>query len=149
MDLAPFDGKADDGAEMVVMHPGTGDATDAVITLAGMDSRAWRAASHKLRSNVFSDGADQDRVVKAFEMSEQHVAELLASVTLSWKNVKDGGPDLECTRENAKKLYVKYPWLREQVNRFAGNRANFFRSIKAAAPSGDEGAGSAAAASER
>jgi hypothetical protein len=148
VDFKGFEGKSDDGAEMTVTHPGTGEPTDAVIRLAGIDSEAWRSASHKLSDRVIKEGGGKVDVARAFERSEEHVSELVASVTISWENVKDGGPELKCTRENAKRLYMKYPWLREQVNRFAGNRANFFRSVEAAAPDRDEGADRAAAPPE-
>jgi hypothetical protein len=68
--------------------------------------------------------------------------ELLSRVTLSWENVEVNGESLECTPENAKKLYEEYYWLLQQVDTFVGERANFFRPDDAPALGSDQGSSS-------
>lgn len=137
MDLQDFAGKADAGVEMVVAHPGTGEPTDAAITLAGVDSQAWRRANHELASRLLK--SSRGKIDKTFGEREANTAEMLASVTLRWRNVEDEGKQLVCTPEIAKKLYLDYPWLAEQVDSFIGNRANFFCPVAAQAPGSNEG----------
>lgn len=136
MDMQRFKGKADAGAEMVVVDPGTGEPTDAVIRLAGADSQAWRRANHELATRLLK--SSRGKIDKAFDEREANTAEMLASVTLGWQNIEEMGKELVYTPEAAKKLYLVYPWLAEQADNFIGNRANFFRPIAAEAPGGDE-----------
>lgn len=148
MDFQPFDGKSDDGAKMVVTHPGTGEPTDATISLAGMDSKAWRGASKELQTRMLMTKSARNAAASVLGDSDENVAELLAAVTMSWENIKLDGMILECSKPIAKNLYVRYPWLREQVNQFVGNRANFFRSVAGSAGSSGESRDAAETATE-
>ncbi len=150
MDFKPFEGKSDDGAVMTVTHPGTAALTDAKITLAGEDSKLWRKAGREVNMrSLQGTGKKLENIFQqAAERIEKNKPDLLASVTLSWVNVELNGKKLECTRENARKLYESHPWLLEQVNTFVGNRANFFRPVDAPAPEGDQGARAIVVATE-
>jgi hypothetical protein len=149
VDFKPFEGKADAGAVMTVMHPGTGRPTDARITLAGTDSKLWRNALSELRHNALqgADKADNALIYAARKVSEDRTL-LIASVTLEWENVELEGKLLACTRENAKNLYERFRWLFEQVDSFVTDRSNFFRSVGASTPEGDEVEGETAAPAE-
>ena len=63
---------------------------------------------------------------------EGEKVDLLAALTAGWHLVNFVGDpiDMECTRENARKLYSnnKMQWLADQVDSFAGTRANFSRA---------------------
>lgn len=66
------------------------------------------------------------------EKLESEDIELLAALTSGWYLVNfEGEPiDLDCTRDNARKVYAKgsMAWLKDQVDQHAGNRANFSRA---------------------
>jgi hypothetical protein len=148
MDLSKFEGKSDEGAELVVLHPGTGEPTNIVIKLAGHDSAAWRRAQHELAARVLKKQASKDGVAEAFAQREGNTAKLLASVTISWENLEEHGESVPFSPANAERIYAAHAWLAEQVDRFVGNRANFFRSVESAASRGGEGGDSASPASE-
>jgi hypothetical protein len=148
MDLTEFKGKSDEGAELVVLHPGTGERLDVVIQLAGHDSEAWRRAQHELAASVLKKQKTGDGIAEAFEQRESNTAKVLASVTLGWTGIEEDGREVPFSKSNAVRLYKTYPWLREQVDRFVGNRANFFRSVESAALGGGEGGDAASPTTE-
>lgn len=51
--------------------------------------------------------------------------ELLVACTKGWKHIKISGVVLPFSEENSRMLYTKYPWIREQVDTFVNDRANF------------------------
>ncbi|MDB6454693.1 hypothetical protein [Falsirhodobacter sp. 20TX0035] len=134
MDLADFDltAAADRGADMQLEHPVTGEplVTDTgeeiTIRLLGNDSREFRAAL----SDLAEKQAGKKR--QSLAAAEAHSVDLLARLTLGWQGIVYKGVPLEFTRENAAMLYRERPFIREQIDRFIGNRGNFFGNGKPA-----------------
>lgn len=134
MDLSKLDtaSVANEGAVMEVTHPVTqeplkqDDGSLVTITLAGIDSDIYRRA-------VYASG---DRVMKVVRAGQENRAadldndklSTLAVCTLAWSGIELDGQKLDCTRENARKLYMRVPWLREQADTFIANRANFLKA---------------------
>ena len=128
---APFDfssrdsaRRAEEGAELEVLDPVSGEGVGAFITLAGADSAAYRnalnAASRRRGKTSRGRTFDPDRLLA-------ESAEILAACTLDWKGVLVDGERLPCSRENAVKLYIRFPWLREQAEAFIADRAAYLR----------------------
>lgn len=132
LDLGSLDTRAasEEGAVMAVVHPVTGqpltqeDGAAVTITLAGMDGdrfrKAQRAATDRRlksprRANVTAEDIERDGI------------ETLAACTLAWTGLVLDGETLDCTVPNARKAYQRLPWLREQVDAFIGDRANFLK----------------------
>lgn len=120
IDLATLDTQASSeaGAELELVHPATGEELGIFITLAGADSGQWRravadVANRRGRKKITAEDARRDGI------------EIIARCTLSWRNVRVDGEDLPCTLENAKKLYTRFNWMREQADAFCSDRANF------------------------
>ncbi len=51
--------------------------------------------------------------------------DVLVACTLGWEGLGDKEGPLAFTPENARRLYIDYPVIREQVDNFVGNRGNF------------------------
>lgn len=123
-DLASLDTVAlcEQGAELELVHPGTGAPLGVFVTVAGLDSRTWRRAvdaqNEKRRSR--RGPATQEEALAG-------TVDILARCTLAWRGVAFEGEELPCTVENARMIYTRLPWLREQVDLFASNRAFFLR----------------------
>lgn len=121
MDLGEIDlaAAAEAGADLTVRHPVTGEPTDVVIRLLGVDSPTFRQAQ-RLQIDAFAKSQRPEPSVTR--------AQLLAAVTVSWDNVMLDGADLAFSSENAVKLYT-HPraslWLAPQVDQFISARANF------------------------
>lgn len=119
MDLADLFTRntAESGVEMKLLHPGTGevmkneDGKDWVINVAGTDSDRWKSA---VRATARKRGRNDD-----------DVSETLAALVVGWKNLILNKEPLKFTPQAAIKLLNDYPWIRDQVNTFASDRANF------------------------
>lgn len=127
LDLAA---NAEEGAAMTLKHPITGeDATfngkPIRIFLKGNDSTAFK---NRLDFHRRKSGRNDRKEPTIAEMEEQS-ADLLSVVTIGWENVPwEGGELLEFSRENAKMLYKKRPWVRRQVDEFVAEAENFIKS---------------------
>lgn len=126
MDLAQYDitEKAEQGAELVLAHPVTGEPLDAVITLFGHDSAAYRNKLRDFAQQQISKGKGKPKL--DLEASEKQAAELLAACTIGWKHIEEGGKAIPFSYAACVEVYRKYRWIREQVDVFVGDRANFF-----------------------
>ena len=123
LDLAALDTAAlcEQGAELELVHPGTGAPLGVWITMAGIDSRIWRGA---VAAQTWSRRGRRDLTPDEIQAG---AVDILARCTLGWRGVVLEGKELPCTMENARMLYSRLPWVREQVDRFASDRASYLR----------------------
>jgi phage/plasmid-associated DNA primase len=68
-----------------------------------------------------------NHIVIDFDLKDESV-ELLAKCTKGWSGITESGKEVPFSYENAVKLYTKYLWLREQIDRFMADRSNFLPS---------------------
>lgn len=125
LDFSSLDfGAGAEGGKLALEHPVTGEALGTVITLAGIDSKLYRQAQREIANRRL-----KGRRKKTLEMEdfENDNLELLARCTLEWNTVLLDGAELPCTRENARKFYDRFPWVREQVEAYVNDRNNFLR----------------------
>ena len=125
-DLATLDTAkvAEEGAELRVAHPTTGEDLGIKISLIGMDSKTFRDIS-KARATASLKKKSRD---VNFDQGEAESIELLAKCTKGWEGITEDGIEVPFSYENAVKLYTKYLWLKEQVDRFIVDRSNFLPS---------------------
>lgn len=117
--------KSDAGAELTLEHPVTGDKLEGMkIMLAGSDSKAFRAKQKEINSARIT--RMMKRKSSSLQNSDDDECELLAACTLGWSGIVAGGEELAFSNAAAKNLYMEHNWIREQVDEFVGNRANFF-----------------------
>lgn len=134
MDFSKYDGiaeKAEEGVPMHLRDPAgepqfeADGTTPVTITLRGRDSRLVRETLQKMAKMSLRQqaaGLATDEVTAA----ERNAVEVLAAATVAWSDsITLEGKPLPCTVENARLLYSRYRWLREQVEAFASNRVHF------------------------
>ena len=126
-DLAVIQDSMEESAQLTVLHPKTGEETSIVITLASPDSDKYRKLSMAMR-NKNLQYATKNRGVASAERLDEDAVNLLVGATLAWAGVVENGIAVDCTPENVRRLYTTFPWLREQVDTFLGDRKNFFNS---------------------
>jgi hypothetical protein len=114
MDLADIDYL--DRADLRLVHPETGeeltgaDGKPIIITLAGVDSPAFKAALRRAREQAEPEEAERA---------------LYAGATVAWSNVVFKGEAWKCDLDHALSLYKHRPWIVQQVQAFLSSRANF------------------------
>ncbi|MES1987461.1 MAG: hypothetical protein V4440_05420 [Pseudomonadota bacterium] len=87
------------------------------LYLLGLDSKAFQESKHKR--------ANERRGEKVTsEMVDEESLQAGADLAVGWLNLEVDG-DSEFSRANVLKIYQQYPWVREQVDNFVANRANF------------------------
>ena len=125
-DLAKLDTAkvAEEGAELRVAHPTTGEDLGIKIVLIGTDSKTFRDIS-KIRATMALKKKTREIDL---DQNEQDSIELLARCTKGWSGITENGKDIPFNHENAVELYTKYLWLREQIDRFMADRSNFLPS---------------------
>ena len=126
VDLAALDvtSAAEKGAVLQLTHPVSGVELDISIRLAGMDSeqyqKAQRAAVNKRVNKRRRTPLDPE------ELAEESYT-LLAKVTLGWEGIVLDGELIPFSQENARMIYKRFPWIREQVDQFTTDRGNFLQ----------------------
>lgn len=135
MDLSKIDlaSAAEQGATMQLKHPvngqllfdGEGDHKKAItITLAGRDSERFQRAYRSIQNRRLGRRNKEKQTVEQFE---NETIELLARATLGWQHITLEGAPLEFSEQNARRLYERLPWVREQIDEFIEDRQNFFK----------------------
>lgn len=125
MDLAAF--AFADTATMTVRDPVSGEDLmnkdkPVTITVAGMDSAIYKAVRREALNKRLSDTSG--RKAKAEDVEKMTIAGL-AKCTVAWSGIVFNGKELPCDAEHAASLYAKADWLRQQVDAFMSERANF------------------------
>lgn len=126
LDLADFEANSLETAELVIEHPATGKPTSMRIQLLSSDSDVWKKQVMRIRRENMKYQNRRDGIPP--EKSQDDALTLLAVCTVGWNGINESGQPLPCTRENAKRVYEKFPFIREQVDDFIGDRRNFLRS---------------------
>lgn len=121
-DFASEQARTSDTATLNVKHPKAGDI-GVQIEIAGKDSDLYQEEFKKYRKKLFSQDKDEVGIAATRKL----IAEFLAKITISWENVTWEEEPMECSYDNAYKLYSDpaYKWLRDQVDDFASDRGNF------------------------
>jgi hypothetical protein len=119
--------KSEEGADLVLLHPTTYEPlfTDGkkkmIIRLVGMDSGKYRKKSAQIANRELG----KRKVKNSLEKSERQGNELLAACTIGWTLQLDEDSELDFSVEAAEDLYSSLRWVREQVDEFIADRANF------------------------
>jgi hypothetical protein len=113
---------ADKGAVLQVLHPATGEPLEGVtITLLGQDSKVYKGKIADLRRRVINSKGKVD-----IDRAETEAMNSRVAMTIGWNGIEENGEPKECTPDNVRYFYDKYDWLIEQVDKFVGDRSNFF-----------------------
>lgn len=126
VDLSSFDEakkKHEEGIDVPILGPDGKSELGFTIRVAGPDSERAQKAQEELADELI----EQENLtrLKAREAAQRGIR-YLAKITLGWvPSVVVDGQDLAYSEENAEKLYRRHRFIREQVDRAAGNRARF------------------------
>jgi len=119
-----IDSSNDEGAPMTLVHPVTGDdllnddEKPMKIYLVGSDSPEFRVVQSRI------DAKYRSRKPPSFGQKQSHAIELLVACTKRFENLQVEGEIVSFTDDTAKILYKTFPWIKDQVDEFVGERAN-------------------------
>lgn len=122
MDISIAKNNALDVAEINILSE-AGEPTDVRIQVYSPDSEQYRKAANRVRNNTMkfirkNNGTTAERI-------EADMVEILANVTVGWSGLTENGQPWPFSIENARRLYTDFPFIREQVDEFVGDRKNF------------------------
>lgn len=95
--------------------PMSQDGDPVTITLCGSDSPAYKNRQRELARENTDKSLDRDDAA----------LEMLITCTLGWRGIIWNGEELAFAPENARMLYQRHEWLRENVAGVILDRANF------------------------
>lgn len=127
LDLAAFDTRkgAEAGMDLALTHPQTGATLPATLQLLGADSDAWHEKQAELLQARVNRLAKNKKNLASVEELEHDSIELLVAVTTGWRDLVLDGAPLAWNPENARRLYTRFPWIREQAFEAVNDRGNF------------------------
>jgi hypothetical protein len=107
----------DAGSEVKILDD-LGRETGLFIKVMGMDSSTFRAEAKKQQKAY----VESIRSNKDFDEESMTIDSLVAS-TIGWR-----GTDEKFTKKLCKELYTKAPYIRDQIDTFMADRANFTKA---------------------
>jgi hypothetical protein len=122
---APMPVKSLDGKPLIARN---GDPV--VIRVLGADSTKYRSLTRaQMRKRMEAAANNKQDAVADVDETDREVIEILVACTVGWSGVLNTeGTPIPFTEENVRKLYAAYPVIRDQVDVFISNRANFIQA---------------------
>lgn len=105
------------------------DGSPVTLTLLGEDSEVVTKINNH-NANQYLRGASGSGQTVTVEMSRTNEINKFAAATTGWSGVVVDGEALKFSAEAAKALYRRFPWIRDQVRVFVGDRANFTKASR-------------------
>ncbi|RWR29466.1 hypothetical protein D2T31_10825 [Sinirhodobacter populi] len=112
----------DRGLWFELLDPVTGAPTGIRLRVAGPDSATQARARLKMVDDLAEAADDEGRV--SAEAREKCRLNSLARCVLAWEIEEDGAP-VPFSHKNVVRLLRAAPWVHQQVDAFAGDRAAF------------------------
>jgi len=138
IDLTTLDSKAksEKGARLNFINPADGSEMTTFMDVLGRDSATWTNMEREdLLKNVNKKTSKKKATEDDAIEIEQKITEKLAKMVTKFGEIDDKGKEvdyilfqgdkLKWSFENAVLVLETLPWMREQVNVFIGDRANF------------------------
>lgn len=127
MDINSFDTvtRANEGAPCVLKDIKTGKPTNAIIVLRGMDSDDFQRIKADRARDMAARRESGNYAELTQEEKDELAVETLARMTVGWEGLSAGGAPMPFSLPAARDLYRRFPAIREQVNVFIADRANF------------------------
>lgn len=142
MDLNQFDTSQRPAVEMPLMSPLDQPIVDeetkepVTISLVGKDSHEHHQAAHESTNRRIERSARRKKVQMTSEELSEETLDILVACTKDWKHIAVDGKKVGFNPINARALYKRFPFIREQVIAFIEDRANFLGNSQRTLTSG-------------
>lgn len=134
MDFAKLDTQQTDAVDMPLINPKDGTPLmderqdppkPITIKVLGIDSKEYTSVRHQMQNKALKKVGSGGKLKISAEQLEDQELSLLVAVTKGWSGIVIEGQEHEFNTANARSLYLRFAWIREQVNEFVNDRANF------------------------
>lgn len=136
MDLSTLDTAelANQGALLELRDPAGNpvlqeDGSPVTLTVLGEDSDVVTQVNNR-NANQFLRGTSAGGQAVTAEMSRTNEINKFATATVGWSGIVVDGEVVTFSLDAAKALYRRFPWIRDQVRAFIGDRANFTKASR-------------------
>ena len=111
------------GTEVPITHPASGEPLGIIMHVVGPDSKRQKA----MTSAIIGERADlRLRKISAARLEDESIRVAATSI-VGWSGVTENGKEIEYSPSAALGLLTRYPFIREQISSYAGDRANFLK----------------------
>lgn len=125
MDISSYQ-VADEPRPLKILHPITNEETDITVFCISPDHSDYKGRAVE----AVREGLDPAKKVDVSDVVDRK-PEIIAAMVTGWEGIQVNGKAMKYTKANAVKLMKEYPWIQSQIDRFCGQRANFFKgSVK-------------------
>lgn len=114
------------GIPVAIKHPVTGEPTGIVITVASYESERVKKVAREMGNKALLDQRRNPRKGETVEAIEDRTFAIAIAAIVDWEGIEQKGKPLAFSRENARMLLEKLPWVAEQIDQAAGDRTAFF-----------------------
>ena len=153
LNLLDVETLAEQGSKMPVLHPVTGEQLFNEPEKKNGEPKCWniylKGTGSKSFKKKFSEAVDEmaakqarqrqaeragkkakidDIEIKPFDVRIAELCDELADLTVGWEGITEDGIELQCSKSEAARLYLKYEWLRNQAKAFVDDAANFIKA---------------------
>lgn len=115
----------DDGVDVAIRHPVTGEEIGMTIRVASYDSERVRQARLRVSRPLERRLNGKKPTI---EDTEVLVKAILAGSVISWEGVERDGDKLACNAMNVAALFEQFPWIAKQIDEVAQDNQRFFKS---------------------
>lgn len=118
---------ANEGAEVELLHPVTGEGLGSFVSILGTDSDRYKERMNKLRNKRIEAAKKAETIDMTAEDLDQQNVDLLVACTTGFRDLVLDGEPVVFSATIAQQMYTRFSWMRDQIDREIGNRANFLK----------------------
>lgn len=118
--------RQEDGVPVEIKHPVTGQGLGITVTVASYESERVKAVARAMGNKALLQQKRNPRKADTVEAVEERTLEIAIAAIVGWDGVELEGKKLPFTRENARTVLERYPFIAEQIDAVAADRAAFF-----------------------
>jgi hypothetical protein len=97
-----------------------------VITVASYESERVKRIAREIGNKALIEQKRNPRKGDSVEAIEERTFAIAIASIVDWSGLEMDGKPLECTRDNIRMVLEKFPFIAEQIDAAAGDRALFF-----------------------
>lgn len=130
MDLSKFDGFAksfDEGMEVEIRHPVTGDKLGMTVTVASYQSERVKKLQRKLANVAMREQRRNPKKAATVEEVEEKAHDIMVAAVIGWSGFERDGKPLPCTPENVRAVLTNPDlwFIGEQIDKAAEDAQAF------------------------